>query len=135
MIGLLNFSGMDRTMSPDKARRQKAYNKGRSAEDEAAGLLARRGYQVLSRRYRSPAGEIDLIASDGRRLAFVEVKARRELDDAAWAVTPRQQRRIADAASHWLQAFPQFQSWDMSFDAVLIASRERCEYIPDAFQV
>jgi putative endonuclease len=122
-------------MSADKARRRQAYQKGRTAEDDAAGLLARRGYQILSRRYRSPVGEIDLIASDGRRLAFVEVKARRDLDDAAWSVTPHQQRRIADAANHWLQAFPQFQSWDMSFDAVLIASRERSEYIQDAFQM
>ena len=135
MIGLSNFNRTDWTMSADKARRRRAYQKGRTAEDEAAGLLARRGYQILSRRYRSPVGEIDLIASDGRRLAFVEVKARRELDDAAWSVTPRQQRRIADAASHWLQAFPQFQSWDMSFDAVLIASRQRSEYIADAFQM
>ena len=122
-------------MSPDKARRRQAYQKGRTAEDDAAGLLARRGYQILSRRYRSPVGEIDLIASDGRRLAFVEVKARRNLDDAAWSVTPNQQRRIADAANHWLQAFPQFQCWDMSFDAVLIAPRERSEYIQDAFQM
>lgn len=135
MIWLLNFSSVDRTMNADKARRRQAYQKGRTAEDEAAGLLARRGYQVLSRRYRSPAGEIDLIASDGRCLAFVEVKARRDRDDAAWAVTPRQQRRIADAASHWLQTYPQFQNWDMSFDAVLIASRDGSEYIPNAFEI
>lgn len=117
-----------------KARKQAAYHKGRQAEEQAASILARRGYRILSRRYRSPAGEIDLIASKGRHLAFVEVKARRNLYDAAWSITLRQQRRIADAAGYWLQNFPEYQDRDMSFDAVLIASSKAAEYIPDAFR-
>jgi len=118
-----------------KAQKRQAYEKGRKAEDEAACLLSRRGYEILSRRYRSPAGEIDLVAANGRHLAFVEVKARRRLSDAAWSVTPRQQRRIADAAGYWLQTNPEYQDRDMSFDAVLIASSEASEYISDAFRL
>jgi len=98
-------------------------------------MLERRGYEILNRRYRSPAGEIDLVASNGRHLAFVEVKARRQLSDAAWSVTPRQQRRIANAASHWLQSFPAYQDHDISFDAVLIARSKASEYISDAFRL
>lgn len=112
----------------------KAYQKGRDAERDAAAMLTRRGYEILSRRFRSPAGEIDLVASKGPHLAFVEVKARRNRDEAAWSVTPRQQRRIADAAGYWLQSFPQYQDRDMSFDAVLIAPRQCAEYICDAFR-
>ena len=111
-----------------------AYRKGQEAERDAADMLSRRGYEILSRRFRSPAGEIDLVASKGAHLAFVEVKARRHRDDAAWSVTPRQQRRIADAAGYWLQSFPQYQDRDMSFDAVLIAPRQSAEYISDAFR-
>lgn len=118
-----------------KAQRRRAYEKGRNAEDQAARMLAGHGYRILSRRYRSPAGEIDLVAEKDRHVAFVEVKARRSLSDAAWAVTPRQQRRIADAASHWLQNFPEYQDRDMSFDAVLIASLGASEYIQDAFRL
>ncbi len=118
-----------------KARKREAYDRGRKAEEDAACMLAGRGYRILSRRYRSPAGEIDLVASNGDHLAFVEVKARRKLDDAAWSITPRQQRRIAEAAGHWLQSFPEYQDRDMSFDAVLIAPRQRPEYIPDAFRL
>ncbi len=118
-----------------RAKKRLAYEKGRKAEDDAASMLAHRGYRILSRRYRSPAGEIDLVASNGRHLAFVEVKARRNLDDAAWSITPHQQRRIADAAGHWLQTFPEYQDRDMSFDAVLIAPSQRAEYIPDAFRL
>lgn len=123
------------TAMTGKLKRQAAYEKGRSAEDQAVTILAGRGYEILSRRYRSPGGEIDLVASNGRHLAFVEVKARRHLDDAAWSVTPRQQRRIADAAGYWLQSFPQYQDRDMTFDAVLIASANRAEYISDAFRL
>jgi putative endonuclease len=112
----------------------KAYRKGHDAEQDAAAMLTQRGYEILSRRFRSPAGEIDLVASNGPHLAFVEVKARRNRDDAAWSVTPRQQRRIADAAGYWLQSFPEYQDRDMSFDAVLIAHRQCAEYISDAFR-
>jgi putative endonuclease len=118
-----------------RAKKQAAYRKGFQAEEQAASMLCRRGYKILSRRYRSPAGEIDLVAAKGRHLAFVEVKARRNLVDAAWSITPRQQRRIADAAGYWLQNFPEYQDLTMSFDAVLIASHHVTEYIPDAFRV
>jgi len=121
--------------SPQRAKRRAAYRTGVDAEDHAATMLAGRGYEILSRRYRSPVGEIDLIATNGAHLAFVEVKARRTLDDAAWAVTPRQQRRIAGAAEHWLQSFPEYSDRDMSFDAVLVAPRCDAEYISDAFRL
>jgi putative endonuclease len=118
-----------------KARRREAYERGCRAEDQAASMLARDGYRILSRRYRSPAGEIDLVAEKDRHLAFVEVKARRRLSDAAWSVTPRQHRRIADAAGYWLQNFPQYLDRNMSFDAVLIAPPNASEYIQDAFRL
>jgi putative endonuclease len=98
-------------------------------------MLASRGFSVLGRRFRSPAGEIDLIAANGSHLAFVEVKARRTLADAAWSVTPRQQRRIAEAAGHWLQCFPEYEGHDITFDAILVAPRQLPEYIPDAFRL
>ena len=118
----------------NRSDKLKAYQKGQDAERDAAAMLAGRGYEILSRRFRSPAGEIDLVAAKGPHLAFVEVKARRNRDEAAWSVTPRQQRRIADAAGYWLQSFPEYLDRDMSFDAVLIAPRQSAEYISDAFR-
>jgi putative endonuclease len=132
MTGELRMSSVQES---GKRKRQAAYEKGRRAEDQAVTMLAGRGYEILSRRYRSPGGEIDLVASNGQHLAFVEVKARRSLADAAWSVTPRQQRRIADAAGYWLQSFPEYQDRDMTFDAVLIASANTAEYISDAFRI
>jgi putative endonuclease len=118
-----------------KAKRVKAYQAGLDAENHAASMLAARGFSILGRRFRSPAGEIDLIADNGSHLSFVEVKARRTLADAAWSVTPRQQRRIAEAAGHWLQCFPEYASRDITFDAILVAPRSLPEYIPDAFRL
>ena len=117
-----------------KARKVKAYRAGVEAESHAAVMLADRGFSILGRRFRSPAGEIDLIARNGSHLAFVEVKTRRTLFDAAWSVTPRQQKRIAEAAEHWLQCFPEHGDCDITFDAILVAPRQHPEYIPDAFR-
>ena len=117
-----------------KARKIKAYRTGLEAEDHAAAMLAQRGYSVLARRFRSPVGEIDLVATNGSHLSFVEVKARRTLADAAWSVTPRQQRRITEAAGYWLQSFPEYGDRDITFDAILVAPRQLPEYIPDAFR-
>jgi Holliday junction resolvase-like predicted endonuclease len=95
MIWLLNIKGACPVKAISRSDKLKAYQKGRDAERDAAAMLTRRGYEILSRRFRSPAGEIDLVASKGPHLAIVEVKARRNRDEAAWSVTPRQQRRIA----------------------------------------
>lgn len=51
-------------------------NLGRYGEDRAAIYLQDRGYVVIDRNWRSRAGEIDLVAREGDRLVFVEVKTR-----------------------------------------------------------
>jgi putative endonuclease len=122
-------------MTVGKARKVKAYQAGLDAESHAAAMLAERGFSILGRRFRSPAGEIDLIAASDSHLSFVEVKNRRTLAEAAWSVTPRQQRRIVEAAGHWLQCFPEYGDRDITFDAILVAPRQHPEYIPDAFRL
>ena len=75
-----------------------AFRTGLSAESRAAAFLMAKGYRILAKRFRTPYGEIDLVARKRNLIAFIEVKARASLDDAAYAVTPRQQARIIDAA-------------------------------------
>src|SRR5262245_20699755 len=101
--------------------RQVAFRLGLSAETRAAALLLAMGYRIAARRWRCPVGEVDLVVRRGRVLAFVEVKARGLLDDAAEAVTPRQQRRIAAAAAAWLASHPHDAGRDIRFDVVLVA--------------
>jgi putative endonuclease len=93
-----------------------------------------KGYRILARRFRSPVGEVDIVARRSRLLIFVEVKARARLDDAAEAVLPRQQRRIAAAAAVWLADNPDDGGSDIRFDVVLVAPGRIPRHIPAAFE-
>jgi putative endonuclease len=110
-----------------------AFRTGLSAETRAAAYLMLKGYRILARRFRSPYGEIDIVARRRNLLAFVEVKARASLDEAAYAVTPRQQRRIIEAAQAWLMAHPEHADFDLRFDAMLIAPRRLPRHLLAAF--
>jgi putative endonuclease len=55
------------------AERQVAFKFGISAESRAAAFLIAKGYRILARRYRSPAGEIDIVARRRGRLVLVVV--------------------------------------------------------------
>ena len=110
-----------------------AFRTGLSAESRAAAYLIAKGYRILAKRFRTPYGEIDLVARRRNLIAFVEVKARASLDDAAWAVTPRQQQRIINAAQAWLTAHPEHAEFEMRFDAMLIAPRSLPRHLLAAF--
>ena len=110
-----------------------AFRTGLSAESRAAAYLIAKGYRILAKRFRTPYGEIDLVARKRNLIAFVEVKARASLDDAAWAVTPRQQQRIINAAQAWLMAHPEHAEFEMRFDAMLIAPRSLPRHLLAAF--
>jgi putative endonuclease len=114
-------------------RRQEAFQLGISAESRAAALLIAKGYRIAARRFRSPAGEIDIVARRRGLVVFVEVKARPRLDDAAWSVTPRQRARIIAAAEAWLAAHPQDAECDLRFDAVLVSPGRVPQHIAAAF--
>jgi putative endonuclease len=110
-----------------------AFRTGLSAESRAAAYLMAKGYRVLAKRFRTPYGEIDLVVRKRNLLAFVEVKARASLDEAAYAVTPRQQQRIIAAAQAWLMAHPEHAEFDMRFDAMLIAPKRLPRHLLAAF--
>jgi putative endonuclease len=110
-----------------------AFRTGLSAESRAAALLMAKGYRILAKRFRTPYGEIDLVARKRNLLAFIEVKARANLDDAAYAVTPRQQERIIEAAQAWLVAHPEHANFELRFDAMLIAPRRVPRHLLAAF--
>jgi len=116
-----------------RPERQAAFRFGLSAESRAAAYLIGKGFRILARRWKSPVGEIDIVAGRGSLLIFVEVKAREKLDDAAWSVTPRQQQRIAAAAEAWLAHHPEAKFTDIRFDAVLVAPGRLPQHIPAAF--
>ena len=78
---------------------------GVRGEEEAARFLARSGLAILDRNVRTRAGEIDLVAKEGKTLVFVEVKTRRaaEGDPPQAAVNTRKQNRLGKLAHGYLK--------------------------------
>ncbi|HET7911110.1 MAG TPA: YraN family protein [Pseudolabrys sp.] len=113
--------------------RQAAFRVGISAESRAAAFLIAKGFRILARRWRSPLGEIDIVARRRHLLVFAEVKARASLDEAAESVNVRQRRRIAAAAEIWLAAHPDDSIRDIRFDAILVTPGKIPRHIPGAF--
>lgn len=103
------------------ARRLRAQRRGRFAEWLCLWHLRLRGWRIVARGWRCPSGEIDILARRGRILAIIEVKSRGEIDAAAAALTPRQQRRIARAAEAFLLSRPDLARLDPRFDLMLVS--------------
>ncbi len=106
-------------------------------ENLAVRALEREGYAILARRYRVRAGEIDIVALDGRCLVFVEVKTRRGAGcgEGADAVTARKRRKIAAVAADYL-ARHNVRAASCRFDVVSVAvidGAPRVEIIRNAF--
>jgi putative endonuclease len=115
--------------------RRRRFTVGLRAETVAAVLLRAKGYRVLARRFKTPVGELDIVARRGRRLAFVEVKRRATLDEAADALTPKAQRRLVRAAQFWLGRWPKYQVYDQCFDLVLTAPGRLPRHMQDVFAI
>lgn len=115
-----------------QAARRRSERHGHRAEALAAILLRLRGFRILARRTRMPLGEIDLIAVRGRRLAFVEVKRRATEEAAEAAINPAQRARIRRAASLWLARHERYQTYEITFDLVLIVPRRWPRYLTNA---
>ena len=110
-----------------------SYKQGVLAETAAEVLLRWKGYNILARRFKTPAGEIDLVARRGDRVAFVEVKLRRSLDDGLESLTPRLQGRVRQAAELWMQRFDEYGRLDVAFDAVLLTPQGWPVHMTDVF--
>lgn len=119
---------------PPAPARLAAERAGRWAERLAAWRLLLSGYRVVARNFRCPSGEIDLVVRRGSTLAFVEVKTRGTLLDAAEAIHARQQRRIRDAATAFLARYPHGSELTLRFDAVLVLPGRWPRHIADAWR-
>ena len=110
-----------------------AFRLGLSAESRAAMLLIAKGYRIAARRYKTPVGEIDIVARRRRDLVFVEVKARDDLDAAAESVTERTKQRVVAAAEFWLAGHPDDAASFIRFDVILVAPAKIPRHIANAF--
>lgn len=115
------------------APRREAERRGRKAELVALWFLRLKGYRLLKRRFRTGAGEVDLVMRRGDVTAFIEVKERSSVDDAVAAVTERQSRRISAAARSWMARDQVAACGVCRFDIVAIVPYHWPRHVENAF--
>lgn len=114
-------------------RGKKAEADGRRAELWAMLMLCLHGYVPLARRWRSPAGEIDLIAARPfGPVCFIEVKRRASPEAAVVAVTTAQRQRICRSAQIFLKSYPHHHG--VRFDVISVEPGRLPRHIRDAFR-
>ncbi|QQG36953.1 MAG: YraN family protein [Micavibrio aeruginosavorus] len=114
--------------------RKQTYRDGLRAEAISVFLLRLKGYRILARRYKTPVGEIDIIARRGCVLAFIEVKSRATLAEALSCLTPAMQGRIINAARHFIAAYPDYGDYDMRFDLMALGRGFTVRHLDNAWQ-
>ena len=112
---------------------------GSNSESLVARYLKKSGYKILEQNYRTPLGEIDIIAKEKKTIVFVEVKSRRSnrYGNPKWAVTPRKQRKISMVALQYLKSTRQLDN-RARFDVVTVISNRdepQIEIVKNAFEL
>lgn len=113
--------------------RLKAFRRGHVSEYIAALYMVAKGYRISAIRYRTKLGEIDIIARRGDLVVCVEVKARRDIDSAVFAVTGMAQNRIRAASELWLSRQPDAHRLSLRYDIVAVRPWRLPKHLVDAF--
>ena len=113
--------------------------KGLDAEQLACDYLGKKGLKILTRNFRCPRGEIDIIMEHDNYIVFVEVRYRKNTHygTGAETVTQTKQNKLITTAMYYLQSKPQYRNRPSRFDVVSIttqASEPQIDWIKDAFQ-
>ena len=120
-------------MPASNRKKQRSEKRGRRAEFWASLFLFFKGYRTLERRFRSKRGEVDLICKRGNTIVFVEVKARKTVDDALHSIAYKQRKRIEAASEDWLRLVGT-KAKSHRFDMVAIVPRRIPTHIKDAWR-
>jgi len=119
---------------------QQHYNKriGELGENMALEYLKKNKYSILKRNFRVKGGEIDIIASHGKRLCFFEVKTRtsKAFGNPEDAVSFDKMRKMTRAAQTYL-CYSKKEYDEIQFDVLSINLEEENPifHIPNAFEV
>ncbi|WP_271077825.1 YraN family protein [Aurantiacibacter sp. MUD61] len=114
-------------------KRQLAEKRGRQGEGRAAAWLQLKGWRILGKRVRTPAGEIDLIAKRAGIVAFVEVKWRTKKADLDHAIDEYRLARVAAAVEAVAHNYAT-EGEDIRLDVILLAPGSMPRHIVNAWQ-
>lgn len=118
---------------PKSKARIAAYLGGHRGEALAAWYLRLQFYRILSRRYKTPVGEIDLIAERFGTVVFIEVKARSRAATELETLEGINQQRILRAAQYWQMRHPARAAAPLRFDVIFLTPGRWPRHIKDAF--
>jgi putative endonuclease len=123
-----------------RQRRKHAQRRGKWAERWACLWLFVKGYRILGRNLKTPYGEIDIFARQGRQLVVIEVKNRQNWQDGLYALQKPQQKRL-ERASLYLQSHQKIFGYQKNltnlqirFDVIVIAQGRLPMHLIDAWQ-
>ena len=108
---------------------------GGAGEKLAVKFVKKKGFKILKKNYKTPLGEIDIIAQDKDVIVFIEVKTRTSADYGlpCEAVDKRKQEKYYKTATYYLQREKKMDS-ECRFDVVEIEN-EKINHIFNAFGV
>ena len=121
-----------RRRKANTADRQVAEAAGRRGERLAGWWLRLKGWSILDRRVRTPAGEVDIVARKGTLVAFVEVKTRATAAELDFAIDERRLARVAAAAEYLMPRYAGAGD-DIRVDVILLAPGTRPRHIENAW--
>ncbi len=118
--------------------RYSTFRKGRWGERRASLFLIQKGYHILELNFKSPSGEVDIIAVKDDVVSFCEVKAWESYcyESLEYAINRKKKMRIIDSSLYWLQqrAFDAYQK--LSYDVIYCSHHARIiRHIKGAFGV
>ncbi|MBT3827664.1 YraN family protein [bacterium] len=116
---------------------------GLQGEEHVTEFLVKQGYSILKRNYQKRFGEIDIIATQGHTIAFIEVKRRQSNRFAlSQVINPTKQRKIGLTAKSYISENPSDQPVNYRFDVALVQPNigdpeqsMHIEYIQNAFTI
>ncbi len=106
-----------------------SYEYGVKSEQLAVEYFESSGFEVLTQRYKTKYGEIDLVVSKNCELIFVEVKARKKITPLENIITKKQLSRNYSAAEMFLSEFEQYKEHRCRFDLIIVFGSKISKHI------
>lgn len=118
---------------PKSSSRLAAESFGHQGEWLAALYLRMKLYRIIARRFKSPVGEIDLVAERFGTTVFVEVKSRNRAATEGEALAAVNRRRISSGARFYLAKHPEAARNPLRFDVIFLAPWSLPRHLVNAF--
>lgn len=110
---------------------------GENAENQACEFLQAQGLTLITRNFRCPHGEIDLIMQDGKTRVIVEVRYRKnaKFGNALESVTKTKQNKLIATTQIYLETLQTQELLPIRFDVIGILGNGQLEWVKNAFEV